>query len=431
MLSGQVTVEKESDVFRPAQPESRGDLLEIDEVALHLAVKTAALAASFTTQWMTQQLCLPHRIVDEILWQLRDDKLLEMLGQTGPLTYQYRITNNGLDYSKRLMELCGYIGPTPVSLGEYTQSVLKQRQVRRTATLEAVRTATESLTLPDEILEIATLAFASNRSLFIFGPPGNGKSTLGRLLHQSVDAEIWVPHAISVDHQVVRFFDAQYHVRVDELNEVGNHEHDQRWLKIQRPFVVAGGELTMDQLDLVFDRSINYYEAPPHVKANCGTYFIDDLGRQRMPPSDLLNRWIVPLEHKIDYLSLINGKKIEIPFEMMLIVATNLRTRDVSDAAFLRRMGYRIHLDSPHETDFRIIFERQARDQNLSLEPKVIDHVIDRYRRENRPWRASEPRDLLIRCTDIIALHQREPRVDFATIDTAWTGYFSNKLDEA
>ena len=413
--------------FFPKVIESPADLGEIEEVASQMAVKVAATTANFGTQWMVQQLRLPHRVVDKILWDLKEEKLVEILKQTGALTYQYRITNGGLELASRLMSLCGYLGPTPVSLADYINSVLQQRRTKTGVTLENVEQATADLTLDTKIREVATLAYASNRSLFIFGPPGNGKSTLGRKLHSAKQNYIWIPHAIAVDGQVIRMFDPQYHHPVDTDHPEG---HDERWVRIELPFVISGCELTMTELDLVFDRSSNYYEAPPHLKANCGTYFIDDLGRQRVPTADLLNRWIIPLEQKIDFLSLVNGKKIEVPFEMMLVVATNLKVSDVADAAFLRRMGYRIHLDNPTEADFRTIFENQARRTEIELAPDLLDQVVSRYKSENRQWRASEPRDLIIRCLDVINLRGVDRRIDMLVMDVAWTGYFSDESAE-
>lgn len=409
--------------FIPNSIDKPADLNECQEVASHLAIKIAATTANFTTQWMVEHLKLPHRLVDQLLWHLKEEKLVEILGQTGPLTYNYRATNAGLDLASRLMNLCGYIGPTPVSLPEYADSVHAQKQIRQKTTMKDVEKATSDLTLDHDILEVAALAYASNRSLFIFGPAGNGKSSLGRMIHRSTINHIWIPYAISVDGQVIRLFDPQYHQPAPDEHE----DFDHRWVRIELPFVTSGGELTMDELDLVFDRSANYYEAPPHLKANCGTYFIDDLGRQRIAPVDLLNRWIVPLEQKIDFLSLVNGKKIELPFQMMLIVATNLKVSEVADAAFLRRMGYRILLDNPTEKNFRTIFAAQIRQMDLEVAPGVLDHVVAKYRSEKRQWRASEPRDLLSRCLDVVQFRRSDSLVDTSVLDIAWRGYFSTE----
>lgn len=412
--------------FFPKVIDKGEDLNETEEVASHLAVKIAATTANFTTQWMVDHLKLPHRLVDALLWHLKEEKLVEILGQIAPLTYNYRITKLGLDLASRLMDLCGYIGPSPVSLQEYVDSVTVQKTIRQTTSMDDVKKATADLTLDHETLEVATLAYASNRSLFIFGPAGNGKSSLGRMLHRSTVNYIWIPHAISVDSQVIRLFDPQYHKPVPDPSIQEDYDH--RWVRIELPFVVSGGELTMSELDLVYDPTANYYEAPPHLKANCGTYFIDDLGRQRIPPVDLLNRWIIPLEQKIDFLSLVNGKKLEIPFQMMLIVATNLKVSDVADAAFLRRMGYRIHLGNPSEKDFRTIFEAQILRMGIEVEPAVLDYVVAKYKSENRQWRASEPRDLLLRCQDVVQFRATSSIVDASVLDIAWRGYFSTEI---
>ncbi len=411
--------------FCPIAPEKLADLNDLAELACHQALKIAATAANFDTGWMLDHIKLPHRIVDEVLWQLKDDKLLEMLGQVGPLNYRFRITDNGLTLAKRLMDLCGYVGPMPVSLQQYVHSVEEQQSHRRDLGVEEVIAATEELTLDRKIIEIATLAYASNRSLFIFGPAGNGKSSLGRLLRKASGRKIWIPCAIAIDGQVIQFYDSQIHQLAKEDDA---DSPDSRWVLVEEPMVVSGGELTLNQLDLIYDPAVNFYSAPPHLKANCGIYFIDDLGRQQVPPSDLLNRWIIPLEQNIDYLTFANGKKIEIPFLMMLIVATNLKTSDVADEAFLRRMGYRIYMGPPDAESFRAILHKQAKQMGFSFDESILEQVVNRYRDEKRTWRASEPRDLLVRCADVCQLKGTELKLDADTIELAWAGYFSKHL---
>ena len=389
----------------------------------------ACSISSFDTEWMSRHLRLPHRIVEKVLWTLKEEKQLEILGQAGPLNYRYRATSAAVDLSKRLHDICGYMGPVPVSIEEYVSAIDAQRKRASVVTLDDVSSALEELTLPKTAVQIAALALSSNRSLFVFGPSGNGKSTLGRILHRAVQTPIRIPYAISVGSQVIRLFDPQCHSPL--VTDTEDPAGDKRWVLIESPFVRVGGELTMKDLDPVFDVATNCYEAPPHMKANCGTYFIDDLGRQRVPTVDLLNRWILPLEQQIDYLTLNNGAKIEIPFRMMLIVATNLKVSDVADQAFLRRMGYRIHLDAPTEAGYRTILKNKAAELGLEMQKEIEDFIIARYQNENREWRGSEPRDLLSRCIDYLELYAKSNRVITEDmLDTVWHGYFAENSDK-
>ena len=280
--------------------------------------------------------------------------------------------------------------------------------------------------MPKPAIDVAALAAASGRSLFLFGPPGNGKTTLGRLLHQAVTGDLWIPHCITIDGNIIRLFDPQLHERVDveQPGEMSLDPVDRRWVRIKPPFVVVGGEMTIDELDLAYSDSRKFYEAPPHVKANGGTFLVDDFGRQRIEPHDLLNRWIIPLEHRIDHLTLHTGQRIEVPFRLMLIVATNLPVSDVSDPAFLRRMGYRLHLDHPTPEQYSEIFKRYAKSAGVEVSSTSIAMLLDRYRAESRELRASEPRDLVERSRDLCALRRAPFSLNDEILNVAWTAYF-------
>lgn len=410
----------------PARLRELDDLGSMRQAATNLAMKLAWSVPSFTTDWMTRKLHIPLSLVGKILWDLKDDKWLEVLGQDAPLRYRFSITKEGREHARRLYEVCGYVGPVPVPLQDYNEWIVKQHAHHEVVSIDHVLKATEELILPPAVKEIAALAVSSGRSLFIFGPAGNGKSTLGRLLHRVNCGSCWIPHAIGIDDQVIRVFDPQVH-NVVELPADAGDEIDGRWIKIQRPLITAGGEMTLDQLDMAFNSANRYYEAPSHLKANCGTFFIDDFGRQRVDPHELLNRWIIPLEHNTDFLTLNSGQKIEVPFCMMLIVATNLSVNDVADEAFLRRMGYRLQLGPPHETNFRLIIQACAKKYGLPATNEHIDHIVDLYRSHNRPWRASEPQELFARCIDLCRLRNIEPQVSPEIIDIAWRGYFSDE----
>jgi len=242
--------------------------------------------------------------------------------------------------------------------------------------------------LPDETSEVAALAASSGRSLFVFGPPGNGKTSLGRAIASTIQGEIWIPYCIDVDGSVIRIFDRHVHQVVDpdeQSSSNGNpaasafaqsSQIDRRWVRVRAPFVIAGGEMTMAELDLAYSPGHRLYEAPPHLKANGGTFMIDDFGRQRIEPGELLNRWIIPLESRVDYLTLRTGQKIQIPFRLMLVVATNLRVSEVSDPAFLRRMGYRLHVDKPTPASYADIFRRYAKSAGVTVPEPLLSSIL-------------------------------------------------------
>jgi predicted ATPase with chaperone activity len=294
-------------------------------------------------------------------------------------------------------------------------------------TPEGVDEALTELILPREAVALAGLALSSGRSLFVFGPPGNGKTSLGRLLHNAMQGDLWIPYCIGIDGAIIRIFDAQWHTP----NPIGGEPPgsiDHRWVRIRRPLIVGGGELTIDAFDMTYSPSLRYYEAPLHLKANGGMFLVDDFGRQRVDPHELLNRWIIPLEHQVDHLTLHTGRSIQVPYRQMLILATNLDPETVMDVAFLRRMGYRLHLDKPTPEDYARIFDRYASRVGTDVEPSVIARLVNRYRTERRELRCCEPRDLIERARDICRFRGSSLVLDEETLDLAWTGYFGNKV---
>ena len=411
--------------FAPTAPTDMAQTGVDPDVLLNLMMKWSHTVPNFTTEWATRQMQLPVQLVEELCWKLKQDRFLEILGQLGPFSYKYAATERGRELAHQLMEISGYLGPAPVSLSDYATFLDWQVARQPKVTTDDVHAAISGLVLPEEVVEVAALATASGRSLFMFGPPGNGKTSLGRTLHNSYRGELWIPYCINLENNVIRLFDAQLHERVD-TTQFSPHELDRRWIRIRRPFVVSGGEMTMEELDLAWSPSLRFYEAPPHVKANGGTFLIDDFGRQRIDPHDLLNRWIIPLEHHVDHLTLATGQKIQIPFELMLIVATNLKVSDVADPAFLRRMGYRLHLDTPSPEAYSTIFRNYASARDIPLAAGLVEQLVARYQAEGRDLRSSEPRDLIERALDICRLRNHPPRLDPDILDTAWRGYFGN-----
>lgn len=412
------------DVLAPAAPHTFEQSGVEPFVLTDLAVKLANTVPRLTSQWSSDRLKLPIDLIEKIVWQLKDDQLVEILGNAGIMAYRYSTSQRGRDHAKRLLEISGYVGPAPISLEQYKAMLEWQFQQMAHIDFEQVKQSISPLVLPKEAIEVAALAAASGRSLFLFGPPGNGKTTLGRLLHNALEGDLWIPHCIAIDSHVIRIFDRQIHVPVPGVED--DPRIDQRWVRIRRPRIITGGEMTIAELDLAYSPSLRFYEAPPHVKANGGTFLLDDFGRQQINPTDLLNRWIVPLEQQLDHLTLNTGQKIQIPFRLQLIVATNLAVKDVADPAFLRRMGYRLHLDMPTALRYAQIFERYASAQGLKVEPKLLADVLERYRKEDRELRCSEPRDLIERARDICQLRRQPFVLSREVLDFAWTAYFGD-----
>lgn len=412
------------DLQAPAAPMKVADTGLSALLVSELALKTAASVPQFNTEWAARKLHLPQQLLGDVLEQLRTEHLLDVLGQAGPFGYRYAITQRGRDAADRLLEISGYVGPAPVSLAAYTAMIEWQLAQAIPPTYDQVAEATANMVLSDEARLMAALAASSGRSLFVFGPPGNGKTTLGQQLHNSLVGDIWVPYCISIESNIIRIFDEQVHREVAAASSAESWQVDGRWVRIRRPMIVAGGEMTLDSCDLIYSRALRFYEAPLHVKANGGMFLIDDFGRQRVEPRDLLNRWIIPLEHQIDYLALHTGQKVQVPFRLLLIIATNLSPADVTDPAFLRRMGYRLHMDKPSPQHYQQIFERSAASRGVALSPEIFVHLFNRYQSEKRELRCCEPRDLIERARDICQLRGQPLVLNNALLDLAWAGYF-------
>jgi hypothetical protein len=399
-------------------------------VLADLAVKAGYTVPSFTTEWTAQRLRLPLPIVAELLEELRVERLVEVLGQAGPFGFRFAVTQRGREHATRLMEISGYVGPAPVSLDDYGAMLEWQLAHLPPVAPEDARASMAGLVLSPEAFQVAGLAVASGRSLFLFGPPGNGKSSLSRALHEAQKGALWVPHSIAIESNVIRVFDAQCHEPC-EISGVPASQIDGRWVRIRRPLIVVGGELTLKAFDLTYIPSVRYYEAPLHFKANGGLFLIDDFGRERVEAHELINRWITPLEHKIDYLTLHTGQKIQVPLQLMLILATNLSLEKVTDPAFLRRLGYQLYLGEPTPEQYALIFERCAAGAGAAPTPELISWLLERYRSEGKERRCCEPRDLIDRARDVCRYRGQPFRLDHETLELAWTGYFGNERPAA
>lgn len=396
------------------------------EVLCELALKIGHLAGGFSTQSLAQEIRLPVSLVDDLLPQLIDERLIEVLGQEGPFNRRFSVSNRGHERAEQLLKASGYVGPAPVSVEAYRGMLrLHQSQVPE-VTMEDVIAALSGLVLPEEDILTAGLAVVSGRSLFLFGPAGNGKTSVARALHDALAGDLWIPHAVGVGSAAIRVFDAHLHQEA-AFSPPQPWKIDQRWVRIRRPLVVSGGEMTIEALELAATPQAGLYEAPLHLKANGGLFMIDDLGRQRVDSTALLNRWIIPMEHGYDYLVLQTGNKIKVPFQQFLIVATNLDPDKVMDPAFMRRMGYRIHVASPGVKRYREIFGAYAQRSQVPVPEGLVDRLLQHYQREDRELRACEPRDLISRVRDICRLRRQPMELNDELLELAWCSYFGTK----
>ena len=296
------------------------------------------------------------------------------------------------------MRACGYIGPAPVPIKDYVVSVEAQTIRAEAPRREHLEKAFADISVDPGLFESLGPAVNSGAGMFLYGAPGNGKSTIARRITICFGQHIWIPQSLIEDGQIIKLYDSAYHdaVKDDSKQIYATVEHDRRWVKIRRPTVVVGGELTMDNLEIRHDPHCNVGEAPLQMKSNCGCLLIDDFGRQRIEPTELLNRWIIPLENRHDFLTLATGRKIQVPFEQLVIFSTNLEPSDLVDDAFLRRIPYKIKIDDPSEEEFHHLFQLYAKQFGCQYRPEIVEQLLAKhYERQNRPMRRCQPRDLL------------------------------------
>jgi hypothetical protein len=406
----------------PPLPEEIADTGISEQFLCDLALKHVAMLPEPTTTAVAERINLPRTLTEDLLQNLYREKLIEVKMQSAIGSTRYAMLDHGWDRLTRLLSISGYVGPAPVSLRDYTHMMKLQSIPSNTASLETVKQAFHDLILPDSLLQTLGCVINSRRSLFLTGLPGTGKTAVAERINNALDGGIWIPYAVEIDGQIIRIFDSHCHepLSADETPI----DFDRRWILIHRPLVVVGGELTLENADLTWSEAAKFYEAPFQMKSNGGTLVIDDFGRQRVAPQDLLNRWIVPLERRVDYLALHTGKKIEVPFEQLVVFSTNLDENDLADQAFLRRMGYRARVEPPTPAAYTSIFRYQASKRGITVEQPVLDHILAKYRTERRQMKGCEPRDLLDRATDICKFENHSLKLTPQIVDIAWCNYF-------
>jgi len=401
---------------------------------VELACKTLYFGGVSSLSSIAELLALPISVSNDVMEFLKKERLAEVKkGSDIRAAYIFALTDLGRERAREYLQLSAYIGAAPVTLGQYTEVARKQTVRKMVVNRESVHRAFEGVILAHGLLDRLGPAVNSGRSIFLYGPSGNGKTFIAERLAKVLSGNVFIPHAISVDNQVVRVFDPVSHSRVDNGMRPdpalpvpdAPAGFDRRWVLCERPVIVSGGELTLAMLDLSFDPISKFYEAPLQVKANGGVFLIDDLGRQLVRPYDLLNRWIVPLEKGRDYLTLKNGKKFEIPFDQIILFSTNIEPSQLADEAFLRRIGYKIKIDYLREEEYVRISRQVCERLGLPFRPEVIRYLMEvEHIRRGRLLSACHPNDVLSRVVEICQYEGTPLRLDNELVARACRDYF-------
>ncbi|MBE2198218.1 MAG: ATP-binding protein [Anaerolinea sp.] len=388
---------------------------------------------------------LHARMVDLQLSRMKQEHLVEVTkaGQLGSLSFTYSLTEAGVKRARDAFDRSQYVGRVPVTIDQYTKAILLQAQNKIHVNPDQVKSALGHLILPDNFHRKIGPAVNSGTSLFLYGPPGNGKTTIAEALGKILSSgdPIWLPDALTAGGQIIRIFDPLVHIPIkeDEISsQVGmagstdKLKIDKRWRLFARPAVMVGGELTMDSLDLRYEPIAKVYEAPLQLKANGGMFLIDDFGRQQISPQQLLNRWIVPLESKVDFLRLQSGQTIEIPFRQFIVFSTNLDPGDLVDGAFLRRIQMKVEVGGPDERLFYQIFLMACKAYNVPFDKNTFMHLLQKwYRQAQRTMQSVHPRDLVKTVISICDYEKLPPKLTPELIDEACESYFVDSLKDS
>ena len=428
-------------VSTPAAPAPPAPPNTIEETGLHpdalnqLLLKTLVTGEASGTG-LAEKLRVPYAVLDSLIQHARIEKLVEVRGATGTGTagYRYALTDLGRERAGQFLDMCRYVGPTPVPLAQYNAYVRAAMAARPYLDRTLLSTGFTDLVVNAEMLDQLGPAVNSGKALFLYGAPGNGKTVVAEGIGRSLGGEMHMPFAIDVDGQVITMFDPVSHQKMGDdftaTSVIAAAGHDRRWETIRRPVVVVGGELTLEMLDLTFNPISKFYEAPIQLKANGGVFVVDDFGRQRIPPRDLLNRWIVPLESRVDYLTLHTGRKFEVPFNVFIVFATNLKPESLADEAFLRRIPYKILAKNPTIDEYCRIFELNCRKRGLTFDPVMVEYLERKYYAPRRlQMRACHPRDLINHVVDICRYTKREPVISRELLDAACGSYFIEEAE--
>jgi len=395
----------------PAAPDNLREAGLTQGFVNEMILRTLYARGAMVGRDLAQFLCLPFKVIAPSIKFLKEEKCIQIdAGDlVGEVSYRYSMTDLGRRRAQEAMQTCAYVGPAPVPIEDYVEQTYRQSVTGILCYPESLYPAFSHLVLREELFNAIGPAIISGKSVFIYGPPGNGKTAMARAIGEfmnSVGGSIYVPYAFLADGNIITVYDPSLHVADDEiaveddtdaaikrLLNTGNL--DSRWVRIRRPVIVTGGELNLEMLDLRYNAEANFYQAPIHFKANGGIFLIDDFGRQLVSPKELLNRWILPLEDRHDFLTVSSGKKFQVPFEQLIIFSTNLDPKDLVDDAFLRRIRHKVQIHAPTRDVYEKIFNAVARKLGMNPCTEAVDYLYDRYYLRGRSPRASDCRDLL------------------------------------
>jgi len=420
--------EKEVVAFFKSVPEPPDTLEEIGltySFIEDLVVKHALKLRIFGITDMCSSTKLPMFIINEAIDNLRHNQLLQVkgAGQLSRLSYSFDLTEAGVRKAQDLLGLCRYTGPAPVSFNDYRNQVEAQTIKNVFVDEEKIRSAFSEIIISESLIQQFGPAISSGKSIFLYGPPGNGKTTIAEIIGRVMPDAVYVPYALLVEGEIITIYDSSNHVVVKE--DETKESRDQRWVKVKRPVMMTGGEMTLNSLDLDFNPISKFYEAPLQMKANNGIFIVDDFGRQRMDPQELLNRWIVPLERRTDFLSFHTGMKIEIPFDQLVIFSTNLEPKKLVDEAFLRRVRYKIKIGHPTLSEYKEIFKMVCSANGIEFDEAVFAFLInDLYKKTRTHLSSCHCRDLLDWIVDHAHYRDKTPELTTETISASWKSYF-------
>jgi predicted ATPase with chaperone activity len=424
--------EREVPEVVPPVPESIEHIGVSPVIIEQLILKTLYYKGEVIGRELAADLGVKFSVIEELLEVQKRNNLIGVRSSLGMgnISSRFALTENGRELAKQYIAICAYSGRIPVPLYQYADIVRAQKQQEGWLTMEMLRQAYKHMVVTDDLLNAIGPAVNSGKSFLIYGQPGNGKTFLAEALFNVDETIIYVPHAIECQGMIIQMFDPVYHHPLDEPESLVSaftteETYDRRWFRTRRPFIVSGGELDLKMLDLSYNPVAKFYDAPLQLKANNGIYLVDDFGRQKVTPAEVLNRWIIPMERRIDFLSFVNGSKMTVPFECFLVFSTNLKPDQLGDEAFLRRIQYKMLLKSPSVAEFVNIFTSFASSKGLDCEPEMVLRLLQRqYMPINKPRRRCHPRDVLSHAIDIMRFERRPFELTDEVLDLAYNSNF-------